>query len=152
MTEEQVEKILMEYKDLEKLIEALEQSAEKMTLRDIALSLGPSESTTQDVTRLRAQTTHQDWLYNFGRACDKLIKHQEKMAEEYERYITRRAEIWDMIYNTELENREKEYAVLRYIQGLSIREIRGYDRMGLSKTALQEIRSSTLKKIARGIK
>lgn len=152
MTEEQVEKILLEYREIEKLIEALERSAEKMTLKKIALSLGPSDTMTQDITKPRVQTTHQDWLYNFGRACDILLKHQTEMGEEYERYIERRAEIWGMIANADLENREREYVILRYVEGLRNNEISSYEHMNASRPSLNELRRSALKKIAEGMR
>ena len=145
MTEEQIEKVLMEYKEIDKLIETLEKSARRITLRRIALSLGPSDKTTQDITKPRVQASPQDWLYQFGRACEILLKQQEDMCGEYERYISRRAEIWGLVSNAELTNKERQCVLLRYIEGLNWREVA--NQMNISRPSLNEVRKSALKKI-----
>lgn len=148
MTEEQAEKILLEYKELEYLVELLESSADRKPLA-VALSLGPSSKTTHDITRPSVQeATPQEWAVTYERLNDMLSRQEQAAREEYQRYLAKLAAIKKAIADAELEKRERIYVELRYIKGLPINEIGNYKNMRLSRTALKEIRKNALKKIA----
>lgn len=151
--EEQIEKQLLEYHVLTQRLDAISKSAEKDTLKKIALSLGPSDNTVRDITQPRTQSqTLQSWLYNFDRACELLMKQQEHMDDEVVEILNKRASIRLMVDNARLTEQEKLYCELRYYQGIQLEDIAEEGLMDAKKTKLKDIRKDALKKISEGNK
>lgn len=146
MTEEQAEKIMLEYQELEHLIRLLENTANKRTIEAIALALAPSQKITYEVDKPHSSAP-QGWIYNFQRLCDLLLQKEQIEAEEYAKYLARYYEIKKAITEAGLDSRERLYVELRYCKGLMLSDVS--KRMKLRTTALRDIRKSALIKLAK---
>lgn len=148
MTTTEAEIKLQNYPILEARINSIIKELQKLDLRDVALSMGPSDIKIPDLTETHVQHSHKEWVDEFLDKFEQLAAKKKIISDEMADCLEKQNGIRLMVGRAGLDENESLYVELRYYGGHSVKEMTEMWPNGRSDTWLSDIRKSALQKIA----